>query len=150
MKRLLWGLSFALLLGCPLYDEDCSGGQDCAAGFACDSYRQRCVPLPTVSSCARPEECGASETCTPDGVCRPGSCDYHGCVAGYTCSIVEGVHTCAASGASATGQDAGTTPDEGDAAASGDASPGTDAAVTPDSTPDSPDSGTPDASSDAG
>src|SRR5512138_2307194 len=122
MKRLLWGLPFALLLGCPLYDEDCTDGQDCAAGFACDHYSQRCVPLPTVPACARPEECGASETCTPDGVCRPGSCDYHGCVAGYTCSIVDGVHACIAPSTPAMGQDAGVTPDEGDAAAIGDAS----------------------------
>jgi hypothetical protein len=148
MKRLLWGLSFALLLGCPLYDEDCSGGQGCAAGFVCDGYRQRCVALPTLPSCVRPEECGASETCAPDGACRPGSCDYHGCVAGYTCSIVDGVHACVGS---AMGQDAGASPDEGDAAAISDASPGNDAAATPD-TPDSSssDSSSPDASSDAG
>ena len=147
MKRLLWGLPLALLLGCPLYDEECSGGQDCAAGFFCDGYRQRCVLLPTIASCVRPEDCGAAETCAPDGECRPGSCDYHGCVAGYTCSIVDGAHACVAAGS--TG-DAGAAPDEADAAIS-DASSAGDAAVTPE-TPDSgsPSSSTPDASSDAG
>src|SRR5690349_18268414 len=118
MKRLLLGLPLALLLGCPLYDEDCSGGQECAAGFRCEGYTQRCVPIPTLPTCARPEECGASETCTPAGECRPGSCDYHGCVAGYTCSIVDGAHACVAAGASSMGNDAGTTPEPGDAAIS--------------------------------
>ena len=145
MKRLLWGLPLALLLGCPLYDEDCSDGQDCAEGFRCDG--QRCVPLPPLlPTCVSPEQCGVAETCAPDAVCRPGSCDYHGCVTGYTCSIVDGVHACVAAGA-VMGQDAGTEPDSADAAALGDAGP--------DSSPNepdaaAPDSGTPDASSDAG
>jgi hypothetical protein len=145
MKRLLWGLPLVLLLGCPLYDENCSGGQECAAGFRCDDYIERCVPIPTLPTCTAPEQCGASETCAPDGECRPGSCDYHGCVAGYTCSIVDGVHACVAT--SSIGQDAGVSPDQGDAAAISDAAPEpSDAAATP----ASPDSGTPDASPDAG
>lgn len=146
MKRLLLGLPLALLLGCPLYDEDCSGGQECAAGFRCDGYSQRCVAVPTLPECLSPEECGASETCTPNAVCRPGSCDYHGCVAGYTCSIVDGVHACVAAGSS-LGQDAGAVLDAGDAAVLRDASavsPDPDAAAAPDA------AATPDASSDAG
>lgn len=146
MKRLLWGLPLALLLGCPLYDEDCSSGQDCAQGFRCESYTQRCVPIPTLSTCLGPQECGASETCAPDGVCRPGSCDYHGCVAGYTCSIVDGVHACVAAGT--MGQDAGVSPDQGDAAVIGDAAP--DDSNSPSDAAPPPDSGAPDASSDAG
>ncbi|HEU4577437.1 MAG TPA: hypothetical protein VFS67_04220 [Polyangiaceae bacterium] len=142
MKRLLWGLPLTLLLGCPIYDEDCSSGQDCAPGFVCDDYRQRCVAIPGIPSCVRPEQCGLAETCTPDALCQPGSCDYHGCVAGYTCSIVDGVHACVAV---ASGQDAGPPPGEADAGAL-DASTSGDAAVTP----ELPDSGTPDASSDAG
>lgn len=145
MKRLLWGLPLAWLLGCPLYDDDCSGGQDCAEGFRCEGYSQRCVPLPPVPSCVRPEQCGAAETCTPDGICRPGSCDYHGCVAGYTCSIVDGAHACVAAGASGPGQDAGA-----DAASIGDAAPSSSANEPDAATPESPDSGTSDASSDAG
>ena len=136
MKRLLWGLPIVLLLGCPLYDEDCSGGQECAEGFRCEGYTQRCVPLPTVLACVRPEDCGSSETCTPDAVCRPGSCDYHGCVAGYTCSIVDGVHACVAAGSTLgqdAGADAGASRDAGDAAAISDAGNGNDAAA---STPD--------------
>jgi hypothetical protein len=147
MKRLLWGLPLALLLGCPLYDEDCSGGQDCADGFTCDGYSQRCIPLPALlPTCAGPEQCGASETCAPDAVCRPGSCDYHGCVAGYTCSIVDGVHACVAGGAPPVGRDAGSTPDAGDAGTARDAATATDAAAPP----NAPDSGAADASSDAG
>jgi hypothetical protein len=152
MKRLLWGLPLAWLLGCPLYDEDCSNGQDCAGGFTCDRYRERCVPIATVPVCDRPEQCGASETCTPDAVCRPGSCDYHGCVAGYTCSIVAGAHACVPSALGHdAGADAAAAPDQGDAAVISDASaatPGNNPGDTPDS--GTPDSGTPDASSDAG
>ena len=113
MKSLLWGFSLALLLGCPLYDEDCSSGQDCAEGFSCDGFSQRCVPISTFASCTQPEDCAAAETCTPAFLCQPGSCDYHGCVAGYTCAIIDGAHACVAPGASPLG-DAGA--DAGEAA----------------------------------
>ncbi len=149
MKRLLCGLPLVLLLGCPLYDEDCSSDKDCAQGFYCEGYGQRCVVLPTLTTCVRPDDCGPSETCAPGGECRPGSCDYHGCVAGYTCSIVDGVHACVAA-LSMMGQDAGVSPDQGDAGAISDAGPQRiPAENAPSDAAPPPDSGAPDASSDA-
>lgn len=87
-------LPLALSLGCPLYEEQCDSRNDCAAGYRCDRFSQRCEPVGEQSGCVRPEQCGASETCTPDFVCRPGSCDYYGCVSGYRCDAVQGVHAC--------------------------------------------------------
>jgi hypothetical protein len=96
------------LLGCPLYDEDCSDGRGCARGYACDRFSNRCEPVAVPPSCVRPEDCAAAETCTPDFACRPGSCDFHGCVSGFTCGVVDGAHACVASlGDAGGGTDAG-------------------------------------------
>src|SRR3954471_5183247 len=127
-----------VLLGCPLYSEECSEADDCASGFYCNQYRQRCEPVYQPLGCSGPDQCGPGETCTPDFVCRPGSCDYHGCVSGYRCGVVDSVHSCvsltedagldasteppdAAVDASASASDAGGVSDAGDAAV--DASP---------------------------
>ena len=109
------------LLGCPLYDEDCSDGSGCARGFECDRFSQHCVAMVEESTCTRPEQCAAAETCTPDFVCRPGSCDFYGCVDGYTCGVVAGAHACVPS-AMAGGADAMAAPESADAGSSGDAS----------------------------
>lgn len=105
-----------LLLGCPLYDEDCSDSQGCALGFACDRLSNRCVAVEVPPSCMRPQDCAAAETCTPDFACRPGSCDFHGCVSGFTCGVVDGAHACVASLVDA-GVDAGADAAVPDAAA---------------------------------
>jgi hypothetical protein len=84
------------LLGCPLYDDDCDDASDCASGFYCDRNGDRCLPVLAGFGCIRPSECEVGETCTRDFVCRPGSCDYHGCVSGYRCSVVDSAHTCVA------------------------------------------------------
>jgi len=115
---LLFGAS---LLGCPLYDEDCTGGQGCARGFQCDRFSRRCVAILEEPTCSRPEQCAAAETCTPDLVCRPGSCDFYGCVDGFTCGVVEGAHACVPLGQDA-GADAMAAPDAADAAPGSDAS----------------------------
>lgn len=106
------------LLGCPLYDKECSSSQGCALGFTCDRMSQRCVAIEVPPSCTRPEDCGAAETCTPDFACRPGSCDFHGCVSGFRCGVVDGAHACVADVT-----DAGAEP------AADAATPGADAAV---------------------
>jgi hypothetical protein len=111
-----------LLLGCPLYDEDCSDGSGCAVGFQCDLYSQRCVASVVAPSCVRPEQCAAAETCTPDFVCRPGSCDFYGCVGGFACGIVDGAHACVPLGQGDAGAEAMAAPGPADAAASSDAS----------------------------
>lgn len=82
------------LAGCPLYDDDCDELDDCASGFYCNRESRRCQPALDVIGCLRPSECEAGETCTPDLVCRPGSCDYHGCVSGYRCSVLDSAHAC--------------------------------------------------------
>jgi hypothetical protein len=102
-----------MLFGCPIYDDKCSSRNDCASGYQCDSQANRCIlvglPLP---GCTSPAQCSAGETCTPDFECRPGSCDVHGCVAGYRCSQPDGVYTCTSTrDASADASDA----DAGDA-----------------------------------
>jgi hypothetical protein len=82
-----------LLLGCPLYDDRCVRQGDCAVGFYCSDL-ERCEPLDTPPPCTAPSDCTQGQTCTPDFVCRPGSCDYHGCLAGYTCGVANGAHAC--------------------------------------------------------
>ena|SRR6185295_683145 len=121
--KLLGGLLLGgLLLGCPLYDEDCSDS-GCAVGYQCDRFSQRCVANVVAPSCVRPEQCAAAETCTPDFVCRPGSCDFHGCVGGYACGIVEGAHACVPLGQGAAGAAAMAAPDVADAASNDGVSP---------------------------
>jgi len=83
-----------LLLGCPLYEEQCDGPSACATGYYCDSFNLRCQPVTSASACTRPEECGFAETCTPELLCRPGSCDFHGCAPGYRCGVVDSAHAC--------------------------------------------------------
>lgn len=84
----------AILIGCPLYSDECDSRNDCASGFLCDPFSRQCEPILDAIGCARPGECEVGETCTPDFVCRPGSCDYHGCVRGYRCGVVDFAHTC--------------------------------------------------------
>jgi hypothetical protein len=142
--------SLVLLLGliaqgCPVYEDYCESRADCAAGFRCNVYTGDCElasygPGP---ACAAPGDCGPGETCGERGECQPGSCVFHGCVSGYSCGVVDGLHTCtlgsAPGGPGAT--DAGTTDagptdasiNEGELDASADASTPADAA--PDATP---------------
>jgi hypothetical protein len=130
-----------ILLGCPLYSDDCDGPSDCASGFYCDQFSQRCQPILDEVGCSRPEQCEPGETCTPDFACRPGSCDYHGCVTGYRCGVVDSAHTCVAITSDAgpadaavpvpdASGDAATVPDAGLDASTIDAS-ATDAGATP-------------------
>jgi hypothetical protein len=84
----------AILIGCPLYSDECDSRNDCASGFYCDEFSRQCEPNPREIGCTRPSQCEVGETCTPDFVCRPGSCDYHGCVRGYRCGVVDFAHTC--------------------------------------------------------
>jgi hypothetical protein len=86
------------LVGCPLYADDCDELDDCASGFYCDQFSRRCQPVLDAVGCVRPSECEVGETCTPDFVCRPGSCDYHGCVNGYRCSVPDSAHACVTAG----------------------------------------------------
>jgi hypothetical protein len=92
------GGTAVLLLGCPLYDDTCDSRNDCSSGYRCDRFSQRCEPVPIEPFCRRPDQCGVGETCTPDFVCRPGSCDFHGCVSGFSCGVVASTHTCVALG----------------------------------------------------
>jgi len=85
----------AILIGCPLYSDECDSRNDCASGFYCAQFSRQCEPILDVLGCTRPSECEVGETCTPDFVCRPGSCDFHGCVRGYRCGEVDFAHTCA-------------------------------------------------------
>lgn len=85
----VWGL-----LGCPLYEEQCDSRNDCASGYACDPFSRRCEPVSYQPGCQRPDHCEPAETCTPDFICRPGSCEYHGCVSAYRCAIAGDAHAC--------------------------------------------------------
>jgi hypothetical protein len=98
------GIGATTLHGCPMYTDECESRDDCAAGFYCERFSQRCQPLSGVEpvGCTRPDHCGPGETCTPDFACRPGSCDYHGCASGYACRVVDGAHTCVAGSADAS------------------------------------------------
>lgn len=92
--RLAVGGLVGLLLGCPLYDDECDRQDDCASGFRCDRFSQRCEPAVIDIGCRRPDQCLTGETCTPDFACRPGSCDFHGCVTGYRCGVVDSAYAC--------------------------------------------------------
>jgi hypothetical protein len=83
-----------LLAGCPIYEDECDSRNDCALGYACDRFSRRCVPVSLEPGCRRPDQCEAGETCTPDFTCRPGSCEFHGCVRGYVCGVVDSAHAC--------------------------------------------------------
>jgi hypothetical protein len=112
-----------VLIGCPLYSDDCDGRSDCASGFYCDQFSRRCQPVLGEPGCSRPAQCELGETCTPDFVCRPGSCDYHGCVTGYRCGVVDSAHTCVPAMSDAGPSDAAVPGDAGDASeGSGDGS----------------------------
>jgi hypothetical protein len=86
--------AFFLLAGCPIYEDECDSRNDCARGYACDRFSRRCEPVSLEPGCRRPDQCGAAETCTPDFTCRPGSCEFHGCVSGYVCGVVDSTHAC--------------------------------------------------------
>lgn len=141
--RALLGLSgvAAVLIGCPLYADDCDGRSDCASGFYCDQLSRRCQPILDPVGCNRPSQCDVGETCTPDFACRPGSCDYYGCVRGYTCGVVDSAHTCVLVTDGAGPEDASAPTDAAaglpDASAASDAAPpeagdsGVDAAAAP-------------------
>jgi hypothetical protein len=103
------------LVGCPMYSDDCDSRDDCATGFYCERYGKRCQPLPQVEpvGCTRPDQCAIGETCTANFECLPGSCDYHGCASGHVCTVVDSAHTCVATDAGASTNDAGTLTDAG-------------------------------------
>jgi hypothetical protein len=135
----LGGATAAALLGCPMYEDHCDDRGDCARGYYCDRFIGRCMPPLRSSECLSPADCGAGETCTPDFVCRPGSCAFHGCVSGHVCSVVDGAHACVASDG-----DAAPPPSPLDASLPADAGNAVDAAA-----PDAADASTGGASSDA-
>lgn len=129
-----------VLMGCPLYSDSCDGRSDCASGFYCEQFSQRCQPILDPVGCVRPSQCEVGETCTPDFACRPGSCDFHGCVRGYTCGVVDSSHTCVLAtvdagpvdasvpdDAAVGGADASSSADGGVAVDAGDAGLGSDA-----------------------
>jgi hypothetical protein len=99
-QRSRWALVFCVGLlaqGCPVYEDYCDSRADCAPGFRCNVYTGDCelASFGPGPACNAPRDCGPGETCAQSGECLPGSCVFHGCVSGYTCSVVDGLHTCA-------------------------------------------------------
>lgn len=124
-RALVVGGLVGLLLGCPLYEDECDSPNDCASGFRCDRFSQRCEPAVDDLGCRRPDECLTGETCTPDFTCRPGSCDFHGCVPGYRCGVVDSAYACVAEASGdASAEDAGMGGAPGDSGAAGAAGEG--------------------------
>jgi hypothetical protein len=118
-------LAAAIVQGCPVYEDYCDSRSDCAAGYRCNAYTGDCElasygPGP---ACTAPTDCGPGETCGQSRECLPGSCVYHGCVRGFACSIVDGVHSCVAgsAGGGPGAMDAGETPDAALTSDAGDA-----------------------------
>jgi hypothetical protein len=140
MKRaVLWSLTLFLALclpGCPIYPDDqgCFSDSDCGGGYTCDYPSGLCVQTEPVPECRRPEDCVANYTCGPDQECHPGSCYFHGCVAGYSCQDYQRAWRCVQDGTGIR-----------DAGAASDAPAAADAALDPDASADSgvsrPDSG---------
>jgi hypothetical protein len=108
-------LAAALVQGCPVYEDYCDSRSDCAPGYRCNPYTGDCELASSGSgpACSAPTDCGPGETCGQSRECLPGSCVSHGCVRGYTCSIVDGLHRCVAgsAGGGPGATDAGETPD---------------------------------------
>lgn len=133
MKRaLLTGFALVgatLLSGCPIYPEDrlvCETSLDCPDGYACSAATGYCY-LPSGSgggpnggSCDEPKDCDFNETCSSSGVCKTGTCSFHGCVAGYTCAIEQGAWTCVAGGSGGSGGSDGGSDAETDGSAGSD------------------------------
>ncbi|MBN1606736.1 MAG: hypothetical protein JW940_08885 [Polyangiaceae bacterium] len=97
MKRLfLWSLvsAPAALMGCHdgHSEHGCIADVECAPGYVCDLLDNECV-RPT-RRCHGPEDCGTNETCGSERVCRVGDCSFHGCVAGFSCEIVDARYSC--------------------------------------------------------
>jgi hypothetical protein len=85
------------MTGCPIYPSDnlCHSQWDCAPGYTCDEVTGACLAV--TSGCTRPADCtGQSETCTSGGICQIGSCKQLGCVAGYSCGVVDSTWSCVA------------------------------------------------------
>jgi hypothetical protein len=123
-STLIVGGAAALLLGCPLYEDTCDSRNDCRSGYQCNRFTQRCEQNVVEVGCLRPDQCGPGETCTPDFTCRPGSCQFHGCVGGFSCGVQGGAHACLSDGAISDAGDAAADPGPSDI----DASLGPDAA----------------------
>jgi hypothetical protein len=109
MKRLfLWSLASACaaLTGCHdgHSEQGCIADVECAPGYVCDLLSNQCL-RPT-ERCHRPQDCGTNETCGSDRACHVGDCSFHGCVAGFSCEIVDARYACLEA-SQATGSAAG-------------------------------------------
>ena len=83
---------------CPMFSDDagCWYDGDCAPGFLCDRRNGTCFREPMVEpdSCSEPADCRVGETCSPDALCVPGDCTFSGCIAGWTCDVIDGRWGC--------------------------------------------------------
>src|SRR5688572_5039438 len=93
---ILTGLLYA---GCVADDSECNAPSDCPSQTVCDVAFGICVPAVleagSAEPCTVPRDCASGETCTAAGECRPGSCTFHDCVAGYSCLAIDGIFQCA-------------------------------------------------------
>lgn len=69
--------------------------------------------------CGNPNDCGAGETCGPDGLCASGDCAVVGCIFGYTCSDPGSGAACVANDPAACTADADCAASPGAACLSG-------------------------------
>jgi hypothetical protein len=60
---------------------------------------------PDVVYCGNPDDCAAGETCGPEGICEPGSCDTVGCIYGYSCDTTAAPPVCKPTNPAACGSD---------------------------------------------
>lgn len=170
MKRVV--LSGAALLtafvlpGCPIYPEErgCFSDADCHSGELCH-VNGYCVGTgsggrggsPSLPQCDEPSDCKVNQTCGKDARCHVGSCgiDSTGCVRGFECVTLDGVHTCVrqggtggAGGASGSGgSDAAVDSSPPDSSPAGSGGTGTDAGDS--AMDDASDDGATDSASDA-
>jgi hypothetical protein len=94
---LLIGSALAVV-GCPVYDDDCSEDSGCGPGYVCHLPSRECVstedPTATPVRCARPSDCEPGDTCDRFGRCRRETCGEVGCVSGYTCEVETAIEHC--------------------------------------------------------
>jgi hypothetical protein len=80
-----------------------SGGSGTTTGAGGGSGGSGSGGGPVAIYCGNPKDCGAGQTCAPNGTCQAGACTAVGCIFGFTC---QGDGTCKSTNPSACGANA--------------------------------------------
>lgn len=99
-----------VVVGCPVYDDECVDDSGCGRGSVCHLPSRECVsedPDEAPLRCARPSDCNTGDTCDRFGRCRSEACSEVGCVSGYRCEVRDGFEHCMRGGTGGSGGEGG-------------------------------------------